>query len=242
MRIFLRESVVGFGFFLLYLLATTWNCAAGELRLTGNGPLEWNPDITPTSPIFSIGVVEDPLQGTAGALLTWQLELSVVGTPLSTGNLKISEVSLPPASNYLFGAMSLGLTPSSLASPTDHITAIGDAEATFIIGVPVPSGGKQLLDLRFEADVNAEGVFQLLAHPYVPLFDGSNWISDTFDPFPFANLDATDGSVVLGTITIVHSTAQQSGGLVPEPSSQYLIAGSLLLYALNFGQMRKRFR
>jgi len=202
-------------------------CAhAGQLSIDFHDPLsptvhdiEWNP--ASPSPVMVFGI--ENTTSTTDKLYGWQLGLEIVPGAGATGSLRFNEATLP--TSYLLDGRSGGLVPS-FSGPSATISVIGDTDSLFT-GVTVPSSGKNLLHVDFDALPGTSGLFYVKAVP--DLFNGSNWYSSDFNARDYANVPFGGGSVTLGSINVV-----------PEPSTIALLTTLSLAGAPALLRWRRR--
>ena len=218
-----QEAAMCFRRLFLAALAVGMWCtcaAAGDLSISFDDPaspsvhnIQWN--TTSASPVMVFGI--DNITSTTDKLYGWQLGLEIVPESGATpGGLRFKTATLP--TSYLLEGRSGGLTPS-FSGPAATISVIGDTDGPYT-GVLVPSSGKNLLQVSFDALPGASGLYDIKAVP--DLFNGSNWFSDVggFAARDFVNVPFGGGAVELGTVN-VSST--------PEPSTMALLASGLLV-------------
>jgi hypothetical protein len=143
----------------LAVVAASTGVHAEQLSISFHDPLspsvhdiQWNP--TASSPVMVFGI--ENTTSTTDKLYGWQLGLEIVSESGATpGGLRFKTATLP--TSYLLESRSGGLIPS-FSGPAATISVIGDTDSLFT-GVSVPSSGKNLLQVDFDALPGASGLY-----------------------------------------------------------------------------------
>jgi hypothetical protein len=175
----------------------------------------------PASPItMDAGTVSMPVNITvsnntgmdlpANLMTAWQLNLTIVPDPGTTGSLTFSTPatgSVPNPPNYVFGANGVGIAATNTA------TALGANDiSTLTGGVQVPVAATNLLQTTFAATPTTLGTFGVFARQGA---GNTIWTDAATPPQTrfFVNVPTGTGQVRIATITVV-----------PEPASCTLLA------------------
>ena len=157
---------------------------ADEMSISFDDPLspsvhniQWN--TSSPSPVMVFGI--ENTSSTTDKLYGWQLGLEIVPETGAKGTLLFNTATVP--TSYLLAGRSGGLDfgPAFSGFPIATIPVVGDTDSPgtgLIPGVLVPSTGKNLLQVDFDALPGTSGVFDIMAVP--DLFNGSNWYSSDF--------------------------------------------------------------